>query len=461
MGWNNKIAGTKGVLVLGMHRTGTSALTRGLAALGVEIGDKLMPAQKGDNEKGFFEDLDVYNLNHNALLSAGADWDSLRVELTEDKIEEYSREAAKLIKRKFAGKPMWGFKDPRTVRLMPIWDRALESLEVETLFVVSNRNPKAVAGSLAKRNKMPKSKALGLWLLHSMDALNRLKGRGGIVVDYERMLSEPREQMERLCVFLGVDPASRVKAIEEYASEFLDSSLNHNKAEAQEEGQDDLEVVQLSKDVYAYLSELGAKGPEDQAVDPERVEQYSQRLEKWISNNMPWIDLSDDMGARSRALEQLAMETQRALSLALYEDGGALKDFSGKLTVLEDNIGKLTDEINELRGLDEDETGGEGRPATFKERTRIMLTKALVPMQERMDGIGTTLHATQEIIQCQQRELNQTREMIEKLAAELGKLEFEHKLHSAKTHADIQRLKKGWSYKVRRFFKLKLGIGKW
>lgn len=46
------------IVVLGMHRSGTSAITRGLQVLGVELGDQLMPGAVGDNEKGYWEDSD-------------------------------------------------------------------------------------------------------------------------------------------------------------------------------------------------------------------------------------------------------------------------------------------------------------------------------------------------------------------------------------------------------------------
>ena len=62
----NAAVGTRGksiVVVLGMHRSGTSAVTRGLMVMGVELGDHLMPPVPDDNEKGFFEEIDVNAIN--------------------------------------------------------------------------------------------------------------------------------------------------------------------------------------------------------------------------------------------------------------------------------------------------------------------------------------------------------------------------------------------------------------
>src|SRR3569623_3460976 len=51
------------VVVLGMHRSGTSAITRGLTVLGVELGDRLMPPKENINDRGFFEDFDIKAIN--------------------------------------------------------------------------------------------------------------------------------------------------------------------------------------------------------------------------------------------------------------------------------------------------------------------------------------------------------------------------------------------------------------
>ncbi len=47
------------IVVLGMHRSGTSVLTRAMETLGANLGSRLMPAAAGNNDKGFFEDIDV------------------------------------------------------------------------------------------------------------------------------------------------------------------------------------------------------------------------------------------------------------------------------------------------------------------------------------------------------------------------------------------------------------------
>lgn len=64
------------VVVLGMHRSGTSALTRALVAIGAGVGDNLLPAGH-DNPKGFWEDKDFVTLNDRLLAVLDASYDSL------------------------------------------------------------------------------------------------------------------------------------------------------------------------------------------------------------------------------------------------------------------------------------------------------------------------------------------------------------------------------------------------
>ena len=66
------------VVVLGMHRSGTSAVARALQVVGVSLGSRLMPAMPGNNPKGFWEDVDFHAFNERLLVALGADWRRVR-----------------------------------------------------------------------------------------------------------------------------------------------------------------------------------------------------------------------------------------------------------------------------------------------------------------------------------------------------------------------------------------------
>lgn len=63
------------VITLGMHRSGTSALTRCLNLLGLSVGpeDDLIPASE-ENVKGFWENVELKKLNDNILEAFDGEW---------------------------------------------------------------------------------------------------------------------------------------------------------------------------------------------------------------------------------------------------------------------------------------------------------------------------------------------------------------------------------------------------
>lgn len=131
------------VVVLGMHRSGTSLITRALETMGAEFGDNLMPPVPGVNDKGFFEDLDIYAINVEILAAAGADWHSLPPielqRLDNAKLDELRARAIAALRSKCAGKT-FAIKDPRIARLLPFWQPVFDRLGVRVLYVVTLRN---------------------------------------------------------------------------------------------------------------------------------------------------------------------------------------------------------------------------------------------------------------------------------------------------------------------------------
>ena len=80
------------ILVLGMHRSGTSALTRMISLLGADLPANLMPAREQNNETGFWESEDVRRINDILLTSMGSAWDDWRdIDLSRVPAEALSR----------------------------------------------------------------------------------------------------------------------------------------------------------------------------------------------------------------------------------------------------------------------------------------------------------------------------------------------------------------------------------
>ncbi len=130
---------------------------------------------------------------------------------------------------RFENKPLWGLKDPRISRLWPYWLPIFVEAGIEPIFILANRYPYSVASSLFKRDQMPEAQALALWAVHQLDAMEALLRHGGLVVDYDLMMDRPRQELQRIASFLGVEAQLDPDEIVKFESEFLDDELRHSR----------------------------------------------------------------------------------------------------------------------------------------------------------------------------------------------------------------------------------------
>lgn len=162
----NAVSSNTLIFVLGMHRSGTSALCAALSASGVSFGDHLLQAMAGVNEEGFWEDAGVVALNEQLLARTGSAWYVRATSLGEWDSAEYSdlRESAKgLLARGFGDKPLQAVKDPRFCLTLPFWLACCDELGIATRVSVIGRAPLEVARSLEKRDGFPLGYGLRLY----------------------------------------------------------------------------------------------------------------------------------------------------------------------------------------------------------------------------------------------------------------------------------------------------------
>ena len=220
---------SKLVVVLGMHRSGTSAITRGLEVLGVNLGDNLYPAAI-DNPKGFWEDNDFLGINEELL--AHLDYSVDRLGLIDWQmpstaiVESLELKAEKLVSERCKKNALWGFKDPRTARLLPFWQAVFERVGCDVRYVIATRNPISIVESLYKRSGFEGGTTFYLWLEHLIPAISGTMNAKRVVVDYDQLLENPKLQLLRVAKALGVT-APEPLALFAFESEFLDVGLRH------------------------------------------------------------------------------------------------------------------------------------------------------------------------------------------------------------------------------------------
>lgn len=224
---------SRAVLVVGMHRSGTSAVARGLRALSVCMGDNVFDAQP-DNPTGYWEDKTVVEINQRVLATLGLKWDDSalirREQFDHYRIRLLELAAVRYLKSAFASEPLWGFKDPRTIRLLPFWRHVLRDCDAVDAYVVAVRNPRSVAASLFRRQQIQAAKAQRVWLAHMVPFLHEIAGKPFVVVDYDLLMADPRSQLERINRNIELPSLTEWNCaeIERFAKDFLDSSLRHS-----------------------------------------------------------------------------------------------------------------------------------------------------------------------------------------------------------------------------------------
>lgn len=214
-----------------MHRSGTSAITRGLLSLGVGLGNELMAPTPEVNAKGFWEDMDIYHLDDEMLHALGTDWNratplsSAQFEFLRN--NGFLQRGRELLQQKSLQAPVFGFKDPRLCRLLPFWQEALTEHQEEVAYVLALRNPMSIADSLQKRDGMDRTKSYLMWLTHTINAVALTEGCRRVLVDFDRLLQKPYGQLERMATALGLSIDE--DAASEYAREFLEKNLRHSQ----------------------------------------------------------------------------------------------------------------------------------------------------------------------------------------------------------------------------------------
>lgn len=140
------------VVVAGMHRSGTSLTASLLATLGVDMGERLVPADRF-NSRGYFEDLDLVEFHQRSFArllprAAGhADWGwTTQACATAELFAPLRDEAQRLIAKRNSAGRLWGFKDPRTTLLLDFWDPLLPA----PVYVAVYRSPALVADSMQR-----------------------------------------------------------------------------------------------------------------------------------------------------------------------------------------------------------------------------------------------------------------------------------------------------------------------
>lgn len=223
----------KAICILGMHRSGTSVITRAVNLLGAYLGeDEDIMGTAPDNPKGFWERDDIVIVDDRILGLMKRLWDTA-LPLPHDwhnskELETLRVEVEGLIKNKFSGRSLWAWKDPRSTVLFDLWRDVIIGLgtELDCIFVV--RNPLDVARSHNKRDGFPLEKGFGIWFNYNITALRALKGLKCAFVSYDKFLADWEGDLRRCAGTLDIPWPDDEAGLREKIADFISPSLRHS-----------------------------------------------------------------------------------------------------------------------------------------------------------------------------------------------------------------------------------------
>jgi len=192
----------RSVLVLGMHRSGTSALAHVLGLMGIYLGeaDELLSPHPIDNPTGYWERADVNAMHDRFLEALGCRWDRIAgfegCELESEPARILAAQLRSLIQRLDDGKHPWLIKDPRLCLLLPQWQALLPGAAK----VVVVRDPREIAASIQSgpRGTLTSGYVIALWEKYLRRLLVDLEGKRALFVSYADLLANPAAVCARL-----------------------------------------------------------------------------------------------------------------------------------------------------------------------------------------------------------------------------------------------------------------------
>lgn len=322
----------KTIIVLGMHRSGTSALTNAIVNAGAYAGseDKLIAADN-NNELGYFERYDVININDELLIKnvfreypkikkynchkknndfEGLGWifgawlqNKIQAEGLEERIENY---ITNLISECPKNKDLI-IKDPRMSLTFPIWKNKLH----KPVIILMVRHPSAVANSLWERDKFSKTLSYTIWFNYMKMIMANIKGTPTYLVDYDQLIKDKEKTLRNVISWLNNNSFKLYLENIDAAIGAIKTNLNHSNQNNDDLGYDE---------VIEYYNKVIADAPE--VVETDKLHQEKINLSSELDSAL-YVLARQSMNNREKELEQqLDIQKMKAFRVSNHPIAG-------------------------------------------------------------------------------------------------------------------------------------------
>ena len=319
------------VTVLGMHRSGTSLVTRLLNLMGVFLGsaDDLMPASE-HNERGYWEHTAIVSLNDEILHRCGGNWYQPPKLVDgwafDPDLTSLRQSARSLVSETFGNQPIWGWKDPRTCLTLPFW----KTVVLPTHIVICLRNPLEVANSFQKSQNISFDHASHLWLTYVSSSLRCSQGINRFALFYEDLMQNPRQYIVQLAHFIGRSDLVDDEQFMETALQEVSNELRHY-CFSYTDVIDNSNLHFAVRSLYAALRGAVAVTHGEQSIDLHALSLFGIQSERFLHDQHKLIEERNELRYALEVSEQRLAEVSARYEGELAERERRLKRIEAEL----------------------------------------------------------------------------------------------------------------------------------
>ncbi|MGQ2989719.1 MAG: sulfotransferase family protein [Brevundimonas sp.] len=366
------------IIVLGMHRSGTSSVAGVLSRLGAAAPRTPMEVA-ADNPRGFFESRLIGELDDRILEAGGSWWSDWRQfdpgVIASDVLADFRREIAATVEAEFGDAATIVLKDPRLCRLWPVWDGVLETAGYRIVHVLPLRSPLEVAGSLKTRNDMPIAQGLALWLRHVLDAEKFSRGAERRLIRWTAFMTDWRAGAATIAEMLSPGAFSLDRAAEIDA--YLSRDLRHEVVPD--------ETLARAAETHAWAVE--AYGCLTAAADGDGAAAALKRLDQLRDR----FDAASDLFGRATAAAIAPARSEPESRHATFESSGAQTDVDARLAAAEARHAQALKSLEGLKTLLNQERAMRGNESADHAEALRSLEVAVAAERERREALEERL----------------------------------------------------------------------
>ena len=218
------------ILVIGMHRSGTSMCSNILHSMGADMAEAAYAAP--ENARGHWERPRLVDTNDAIFGFFRRPWNAPSHVLDmperwvdDPRVQDLRAKAVLWLKPQLRPDRPFGFKDPRTTLLLEFWRQVFGDAGAAPHYVFCVRDPAQVARSLSARDGMDRGQAEYRWLSYNIEAVRAVAGLPVCIIPYEHWFERRAETAARLAAHVGLPtlPADALAAV-------IDLELRHDGA---------------------------------------------------------------------------------------------------------------------------------------------------------------------------------------------------------------------------------------